>query len=96
VWRDSHNAEKYSEAFAMPILDTVTHVAGPPVWVGNCVIQRCACCGEKLVAADLSRPAIGRYAERALIQFEPDRMERVVGDFVGGTLPDDFCLALVE
>jgi hypothetical protein len=61
------------------------------------VIQRCACCGEKLIDGDLGTPVCGTYAERALIQIEPGReTERVVGDFVGGTLPDDFWLALVE
>jgi hypothetical protein len=74
-----------------PIISDSRVASGPPVWIGNRVIQRCACCGEKLIDADLSRPAIGTYAERALIQFEPDRMERGVGDFLAGRLPDDFC-----
>lgn len=93
----------------MPFHETVTHVAGPVViFPDGRSIQRCACCGEKLCDSkgqagpdepDGSDPAFYHWTERALVQVEGGNPEHysVIGDFVEcESLPEDFCIALVE
>lgn len=87
---------------------SVTHVAGPCVIFGKAdrLIQRCAVCGYKLEDVHPSRLAFPTTDERGLPKFGEGRMIQVnegnpkrfldVGDFQTGTLPDDFCLSLVE
>ena len=76
--------------------ETVTHVAGPLVQINGRGIQRCACCGEKLrdSAEDLS-PTFEYWIQGSLVRFEGETQVHA-GSFIGGTLPEDFCLALVE
>ena len=87
-------------------LDTVTHVAGPVIRIGDRVLQRCPICGEKLrdsAGADVpllpnGKPGtVGMWAEASLVQFDGAR-QSVIGSFDDENvpLPEDFCLELVE
>jgi hypothetical protein len=84
--------------------DTVTHVAGPVVEIDGRIVQRCACCGEKLadnlncampLNPDGTPPAFPTWTQKALVQIEGNRMS-VIGEFGTDEIPHDFCLALVE
>jgi hypothetical protein len=89
-------------------MTSVTHVAGPVVSVHGRAIQRCPVCGEKLcdnlgqtgpVNDDGSAPEFLAFGERRLIEVMGGNPTRYVdvGDFVQcETLPENFCLALVE
>lgn len=80
------------------MLQTVSHVVGPFVQIGDRVVQRCALCGEKL--ADTKEPdRLGRvvvWNEGLLVRCQNGIMFKV-GDLLNNDeLPDDFCLPLVE
>lgn len=89
-------------------MSSVTHLAGPTVGYKGRGIQRCALCGEKMsdnlnqvgpLNPDGSLPEMLRWAEGNLIQYSgsnPNRMEDL-GSYVDAeTIPDDFCIDLVE
>ena len=82
----------------MVTVETVTHVAGPYVQIGDRVIQRCAVCGEKL--ADTFEPnsdgTVAVWNEGVLVRFRKSHQKNV-GDFNNcKSLPRDFCITLVE
>lgn len=83
---------------------SVTHLAGPVVTIQGRIIQRCAVCGEKLcdslnIAAPLepdgSEPTFLTWQEAAFVQMEGNRTS-LVGNLRTDSVPEDFCLALVE
>ncbi len=90
-------------------LMSVTHVAGPVVRFNKLdrLIQRCAICGYKLedlipscvlVASINGNDELPSFEECHLIRVtegNPKHFEDL-GNFVTATLPDDFCLPLVE
>lgn len=84
---------------------TTTHIAGPPVSLGDRVIQRCAVCGEKLcdnlncampMEADGSIPLFPVWPQGALVQMEGNRSSVIGNVCEGDAVPEDICLDLVE
>lgn len=92
-------------------MGATTHVAGP--YLGfkkeSRIIQRCMCCGEKLIDADPSRCMVpSDQADRSFATFKTGDLVEVSGDgqctrfsVVGSfdqpdAFPENFCLALVE
>lgn len=87
---------------------SVTHVAGPPVTIGERTVQRCALCGEKLLDNKNTVAPIGPngeppdfpvWRERSLVTVSEGNPTSFIlaGDFAAvEELPEDFCLALVE
>lgn len=79
----------------MTFLETVTHVAGPPVMVGDRIIQRCPVCGEKLADTKEDEDFDG-WGEGSLVCIDGTR-QVYMGEFLDmKELPEDFCLTLVE
>lgn len=85
---------------------SVTHVAGPVFHYNDRIIQRCACCGEKLadnlrvmmpLNPDGTAPVFPTWKERHLVHCESNRMT-LGGDFADDNVlvPPDFCIQLVE
>jgi hypothetical protein len=87
---------------------TTTHLAGPVIHFQGRVIQRCAVCGEKLEDYHLNRIAVistcgntepPHFAEAHCIQVSEGNPKRFLdlGAFTEiETIPDDFCISLVE
>jgi len=86
-------------------MNSVTHIAGPVMQIGQRKIQRCAVCGEKLgdnlgilqglVASVGGSPEFLSWEPGGLVQVVGNRMSAL--EHVDGTeLPTDTCLDLVE
>lgn len=83
---------------------SVTHLAGPVVGIKGRIIQRCPVCGEKLLDSlnaamplnpDGSVPEFPTWDEGSLVEVEGNRSS-VIGEFISDSLPNNFCLVLVE
>jgi hypothetical protein len=81
-------------------IETVTHVAGPWMVIGDRIIQRCPICGVKLIdmycSSPKNLPDHVVWSEGAMIHIDEGK-QRHVGEFLNKKkMPDDFCIWLVE
>lgn len=101
VWKNLELAKAGQHA-------SVTHLAGPTVGYQGRGIQRCAVCGDLMsdslnqaapLNPDGSAPEMLRWAEGHLIQYSggnPNQMTDLGSYVEAETIPDDFCISLVE
>lgn len=78
----------------------VTHIAGVFVGLAGRIIQRCACCGYKLVdnknTASPDGATMSTWASGALVEIDGNRSSMVGMYEDPNPLPANFCINLVE
>jgi len=78
------------------MLDSVTHLAGPCIVIGDRVIQRCMVCGDKLLDYDRRSNQIDVWPEASLVSVRNGEYRNLGDAFDTRELPDDSCVPLVE